>query len=299
MAFINIFVETDSNISVKNNQLVLSAQNSENFPLSDINSVLIDNQKINISVYTLSKLIENNIAVYICNEKHMPVGYILSNSYYSNIKMYQMQTKAKKPLLKQIWKKIIEIKIKNQSEVLKIVGKNYQYLDDLTQNLLSGDKNNQEAVAANYYFKELFGADFKRRDENQIANSCLNYGYAIIRGIIARTVTAHGLLPFLGIEHKSFLNNFNLVDDLIEVFRPIVDLFVYENIDFKEEKLTPQIKHSLFNLQNYDVIINNNRMTIYHSIELYVNTYISAIEKNDINLIKFPTIIPLKVHNYE
>ena len=166
--------------------------------------------------------------------------------------------------------------------------------DELIKKVKSHDNTNVEAVAANKYFKTLFDANFTRDKECDI-NSALNYGYSILRGVIARNLVAHGLLPFLGLKHCNVFNNFNLADDLIEVFRPVVDLFVYQNSDMPFDT---KYKVRLLNLLNYDCKISNGYYTIAYAIELFVQSFVETLKSRE-NKIKYPELIELKMHEYE
>ena len=147
------------------------------------------------------------------------------------------------------------------------------------------------------YFKSLFGDDFKRDDENSI-NAALNYGYAILRSFIAKTIVAYGLEPSLGIHHKSQLNQFNLADDIIEPYRPIIDNFVYQNyVEWGEEFFTPQ-KAELQLLLNCATEIDGNRHSVANAIELTVQSIISSFENEEIAL-KLPNLIDISYFNYD
>ncbi len=299
MGFINVFVGSECSIKIKNKQLVLLKQtDSISYPLEDLNSVLIENNQSIITIKSLTELIKNNVIVYVCDEKHLPSSYLLGyNSFYTNLTIYNYQVNNGKPFLKQLWKSIVQQKILNQIEVLNINGIKHD-LNDYVSLVKSDDADNIESVVANKYFKLLFGNGFTRRTDNLI-NSALNYGYAIIRGAIARTVVSHGLQPFIGIHHSNYLNNFNLVDDLIEVFRPVVDLFVYNNFtNTVETDLTTEIKLKLQNLLNADVIINSATYAVSYAIELFVESLVSSYKNQKVTL-KFPTIKEIETHKYE
>lgn len=300
MGFINVFVGSQCYFKIKNKQLVLTKENNDSisYPIEDLNSIIIENEQSNISVKTLTELANKNVIVYLCDEKHLPSCYLLGyNSFYKNLMVYKYQVDLSKPITKQLWKDIIKHKILNQIKVLELCNIEND-LDKYIADIKSDDADNIESVVANKYFKLLFGKEFVRRRTNLI-NSALNYGYAIIRGAIARTVVAHGLQPFLGIHHKNQLNNFNLVDDLIEVYRPVVDLFVVNNFQNQEsDELTPQMKVLLHSLLASDVKIQNGVYDVSTSIDIFVASYVSSIESQK-NKIKFPEILEFKVHEYE
>lgn len=297
MGFVNIYVSKDAFIYVKNSQLFFENKDKKiDYSLEDINSIMIENLNTTISTYSLSKFAEFGILVYICNQNHLPNGVVLPYlEHYQTLSQYEYQVAISKPLKKQMWQSIIKNKIKNQNDVLNMCG-GFDVLKPYQEKVSSGDTGNLEATASLIYFKELFGKDFVRRDENVI-NTFLNFGYSIIRGAIARCITSHGLTPFLALFHSNSYNSFNLADDLIEPFRPIVDLLV--KIKLSEEKeITPRIKLDLFNILNIDVDIEGQKQTVSNAIELFVQSYIRSLKVNK-NLLKEIKIIGLDVHQYE
>lgn len=297
MGYINVFVSKDAHIFVKNSQLVLeNSDKTMDYPLEDINSVMIENLNTTISTYTLSQFSVNGILVYICNQNHLPCGVVLPFcEHYQTLSQYEHQTKLSKPVQKQIWQSIIKNKIKNQNDVLNCCGK-FDILKSFYENVSSGDKNNDEAKASLIYFRELFNKGFVRRDNNPI-NAYLNYGYSIIRGLIARSIVVHGLMPFLGIFHSNNYNQFNLADDLIEVFRPLVDLFVKFKLS-EEMNMSSQVKADIFSILNIDVVIDNQKQTVNNAVDMLVESYVKSLKENK-NLIKEVSLCGLNYHIYE
>lgn len=297
MAHVNVFVSKSAKIYVKNNQLCLENQeNNVDFPLEDVNCVMIENLNTVISTYTLSALAERGILCFICNGTHIPSGILLPFcGHYQTLTQYNQQIELPKPLQKQLWKKIIENKIKNQDKVLSFIGKG-GLLKSLYETVLSGDSSNNEAKASLIYFKEIFGEGFVRRDENNGINAFLNYGYSIIRSFIARSIVSHGLMPFLGIFHCNQFNQFNLADDLIEIFRPIVDYYVSKV--FVGQKLNTNEKANLLNLVNYNVIIDGQKQTLSYAIELFVQSFQKSLREQK-NCLKEVWIVELEYHSYE
>lgn len=294
MAYINIFVSNDASVTVKNNQLVLlNKDNSDSFPLEDINSVMVESLRTSISTYTLYKLAENGVVCFFCDEKHIPNSYFMSfNNHFNQLKIYKLQNGISTPFQKQLWKNIVIHKIQNQNICLQLCGKN-EILKDLPKNVKSDDSSNMEAVAASKYFKELFSKEFSRNQDNDI-NSALNYGYTILRGVIVRNIVVHGLVPFLGLKHCSELNNFNLADDLMEVFRPFVDLYVYNNCDVS---FGTEYKLCLYGLLNKNCVINNAKYTLSYAMEMYVQSFVDSLESG-MDKLKFPTLCEIEDHEF-
>ncbi len=299
MAFINLIVTKDAKVSVCKNQLKLVSENETDFPLEDINSIMFESLYCNISTYTLNKFAEFGITTFFCDEKHLPNAILIPfNSHFKQSEVFEMQLSLPKPLQKRLWQSIIIQKILNQAKVLEILGKDFVKLIDYSKKVLSGDNQNIEASAANFYFRQLFGAKFIREKECFI-NACLNYGYAIIRGLIARTLTIHGFTNCIGLKHSNKFNQFNLTDDIIEPFRQIVDLFVANLIqDDNFNELTSEVKYLIYNLINTNVLINNQKQVLHYAVEIVVSSLLNSLKTKN-NKIVLPTIIPIEMHEYE
>ena len=299
MAFRNVYIENDVQMKIKNEQLVIRKETEEyTMPLEDINSICIESQRSNITTYTLKKCIEHDIILYVCDEKHLPTGVLVGmNNYSRQLKNIKLQIDMSKPLMKRIWQNIIQVKIQNQAECLRQLEKGgADLLDRMSESVTSGDTENVEARAANLYFRCLFGKTFNRKIDC-IENAALNYGYAIVRGIIARTLIMYGFEPAIGIFHHNQLNNFNLADDLIECFRPVVDLYVMSNIDFSNSELDSLNKKVLYNVVNTLVLIDGKKFNISGAIEYMIKSLSTSMNKNQ-NLIKVPYLICLEEYRY-
>ena len=299
MAFRNLYIQSDVHLKIKNEQAFIQ-KNEESYtvPLEDINCICIESQRTNISTYALKKFVEHDIVLYICDEKHLPTGILIgTNNYSRQLKNIKMQFECSKPLNKRIWQDIINVKVRNQSEKLRILKKdNYKRLLEMQKGITSGDSKNIEAKAASFYFRELFGRTFNRKIEC-IENACLNYGYSIIRGMIARTLIMYGFEPAIGIFHHNQLNNFNLADDFIECFRPVVDLYILTNCDLNQNYLLSKEKQKIFNIVNCLVLIDGKKFNIQGAIEYMIKSYSTSINKKE-NLIKLPYLIELEEYRY-
>lgn len=299
MAFRNVYIQNDVHLKIKNEQVLIQKSDMEyTIPLEDINCICIESQRTNISTYALKKFVEHDIIVYICDEKHLPTGILIgTNNYSRQLKNIRLQFEVSKPLNKRIWQDIVNVKVRNQSETLRILQKeHYNKLLEMQKGITSGDSKNVEAKAAAFYFRELFGRTFNRKIDC-IENACLNYGYAIIRGMIARTLIMYGFEPALGIFHHNQLNNFNLADDFIECFRPVVDLYVLTNCDFSKNYLSSEEKQKIFSIINCLVLIDGKKFNIQGAIEYMVKSYSTSINQKE-NLIKLPYLIELEEYRY-
>lgn len=299
MAFRNIYIENDVHLKIKNEQLVVTKDEMiHTFPLEDINSICIESQRTIITTYALRKFIEHDIIVYVCDEKHLPTGILVGmNNYSRQLKNIKLQMSLSKPVIKRIWQEIIQGKIANQSKCLKYLeldGENY--LMEMTNKIQSGDTTNVESKAALFYFRNLFGRTFNRRIDCK-ENAALNYGYSIIRGMIARTLIMYGFEPAIGIFHHNELNNFNLADDFIEPFRPLVDFYIVSNIDLSKNELTAIDKKVIFNVINSLVLIDGKKFNVQGAIEYMIKSFSTSINQNK-NLIKVPELIELEEYRY-
>ncbi|HIP12325.1 MAG TPA: type II CRISPR-associated endonuclease Cas1 [Arcobacter sp.] len=287
MSFKQIFIKNKSYLSYKNNSMSVKNEFTDTLvSLDDIDIVIVENQQTTITSALLSNMAKANISVVFIDNKHNPSA--ISMGLYKNSrtsKIQKSQIYIKKPRLNRLWQSIIYSKILNQADVLNTV-KNDTYLYSLLKRITSGDKKNIEAVGASYYFKELFGENFYRNHTVDNRNIALNYGYSIIRSSIARYIIAYGLNPSFGIWHSSELNAFNLADDFIEPFRPIVDFYVLNNIS-KNNPISSQNRQELVGLLYYKVINAQNQQTsVNEAIKNIVASYQSfcLYKRDDIEL---------------
>jgi CRISPR-associated protein Cas1 len=251
-----ILIENKSSISTKNQQLVLKSEIREStIPIEDIGFLVLDHAEIYLSIPAMNLMIENNTAIIICSNNHLPNGMFLNlNSHHIQQEIFKNQIEASIPLKKQLWQQTITEKIKNQGELLERLSKNKNQFEYLATKVLSGDTSNMEGVAAQHYWKyfpfpnqEKDG--IKRERFGDYPNNFLNYGYAILRAATARAISGSGLLNTLGIHHKSKYNAFALADDIMEPFRPIVDEKVYQIMQrYDEQELNTLLKSELLQI---------------------------------------------------
>ena len=267
-------------LSLRNAQLVLHLPEVENnktlpevmkreaertIPIEDIGVVILDNRRITITSGAMEALLENNCAVITCNQKSMPIGLLLplSGNTIQN-ERFRTQLDASLPLRKQLWQQTIKQKILNQEYVLRTnTDKETNCMRIWANDVRSGDPDNLEARAAAYYWKNLFEnyPNFARDREGEAPNNLLNYGYAILRAVIARALVGSGLLPTLGIHHHNRYNAYCLADDIMEPYRPYVDQLVLDIIHNSTEisEITREIKIQLLSIPTLDVIMNSKR----------------------------------------
>ncbi|MGL5380150.1 type II CRISPR-associated endonuclease Cas1 [Clostridium sp.] len=299
MSFRSVVISNSANLGLSNNNLIIKQRDEYKIPIEDISTLVIEGIGVNLTNKLISKLGEYNVATIICNEKHLPASIILPlNIHHRTYKVFKMQLEQSEAFKKRIWQRIIKSKIYNQGECLTILKlEGHQYLKGMSNKVESGDKGNREAIGAKFYFKALFGCEFTRSSDDGI-NAALNYGYTIIRSLIARTLVAYGFNTALGVNHCNELNSFNLADDFIEPFRPIIDLWVYKNININDE-LTKDDRINLINLINYECLIDGQKHSINNAIDKVISSYTAACNKKDFRLLKLPNIIDLEYHFYE
>jgi CRISPR-associated protein Cas1 len=275
-----LYFENPAYLSMKNKQLVIKipeVEKNESFPASfkekhiktipieDIGVILFDNKQITYTNGLMGALIENNCAVITCGENRMPVAMTLpldGNTVQSE--RFRSQIEASLPLNKQLWQQTVQAKISNQAYVLRatenvIVKNMYVWVDQVK----SGDTDNHEGRAAVYYWNNMFSGikDFRRGRDGAPPNNLLNYGYAILRAIVARALISSGLLPTFGIHHRNRYNAYCLADDIMEPYRPFVDRLVSETVSSGDciNELTKDIKIRMLTIPVLDVIINGQR----------------------------------------
>ena len=267
------YIGTPAYLALKLQQMVITSQSKEaeagkgevrTIPVEDIGIVILDHKQITITQGLMEQLIDNNCAIITCGSNHLPVGLMLP--LYGNTvqnERFRNQIDASLPLKKQLWQQTIQYKIANQASVLKYVtGDMHNNMYVWADCVRSGDVENMEARAAAYYWKNIFPdrPDFTRGREEAEPNNLLNYGYAILRAIVARALVASGLLPTLGIHHHNRYNAYCLADDIMEPYRPYVDKIVYDIVsEGGAFELTKEIKVKLLSIPTTEVLINGKR----------------------------------------
>lgn len=262
-------------LKTKNEQLVFESTETgetKQIPIEDIGLLILDHQQITITHGLIAKLLANNSAVITCDDSHHPTGLLLNldgNTLQSA--KFAAQVEATVPLKKQLWQQTVSAKINNQADLLETKRTPVKNLRNWAMEVKSGDSENHEAIAAAYYWKHLFPdfLEFRRERYGPPPNNLLNYGYAILRATVARSLVASGLLPTLGIFHKNKYNAYCLADDIMEPFRPFVDRVVCEivrmNGNFLE--LTPNMKKDLLNIPAMDVMIKGEKSPLMVAVQ--------------------------------
>lgn len=259
-------------LSCRNFQLIASEPHAKgidhmldkSIPIEDIGVVILDHPQITITQMLLTRLLENNVALIQCNERHLPQGLMLNLDGHSLQQMkFKHQLEASLPLKKNLWQQTIQAKIRNQANLLKRSGVEVDNMKYWMQEVKSGDAGNYEARAAVYYWKHFLPDSFEfTRDQSGFPpNQLLNYAYAILRGVVARGLVASGLLPTLGIFHRNQYNAYCLADDIMEPYRPYADNLIRNLVlnGVAYQEITTEIKKILLTLPVVDIMIDGQK----------------------------------------
>jgi CRISPR-associated protein Cas1 len=252
-----------------------------------------------LSAQLLSYLGQNNTTIVLCDDKHLPTSTILPYSQHSRqAKMSAAQLMMSASFKKQLWRKIIERKIYNQAEVLRRFDYTSNDLFAMSQSVKSGDTSNRESLAARLYFARLLEDATRRKPLWH--NAALNYGYALVRSSLARQIAARGFIASQGLFHRSELNGFNLADDLIEPFRPIIDFYVMRDIapfhiGERDAILSQRDRALLIGLLNNPTIMNGKKFTLKHAVEIHVESFSKAVTYENNGMIALPELPSYKI----
>ncbi len=268
-------------LSLANRQLVCTfpegPREKVTLPIEDLGVVVLDHQQITITHQAIAAMLDNCVALVTCDSHHLPAGLLLPLS--GNLlqsERFNAQVNSSVPLRKQLWQQTIQSKIRNQAKALQRL----RHIDlrpmmRWAADVRSGDADNLEGRAAAYYWRALYGElipDFVRDREGVPPNNLLNYGYAIVRAMTARALVAAGLLPTLGIHHHNRYNAYCLADDIMEPYRPYVDVTVDQMRDPDGEEqfplLLPEIKRQLLSLTTQEVMIGGKRRPMMVAIDV-------------------------------
>ena len=269
-------------LSKKQNQLSIELENNtRSVPIEDISIIILDNYQITITNAVLQALVENNVAILTNDFRHMPLGLMLplsSHSTYTEKLKYQLA--ASLPLMKNLWRQTIVRKIQNQASLLEMHDIDIKNMNYWASQVRSGDPDNYEARAAAYYWSSIFKIEFKRGRYGEPPNNILNYGYAILRAVVARSLVASGALPALGIHHRNTYNAYCLADDIMEPYRPYVDRKVLNimSLDGFDGELTKEVKRTLLEIPAIDIYINNNKSPLQVGMQQTTSSLMQCFE---------------------
>lgn len=294
MAWRGVHLTRPARLSLADGQMVVGQDDGEvRLPLEDIAWVVIDTPQATLTSAVISACMEAGIALVTCDARHTPNGVTLPfHRHHRQAHVAALQAAAGAPLRKRLWQAMVQAKIRNQAAALEACSGSSGALQAMVGRIGSGDPDNTEARAARYYWRRLF-PDFIRENAEDRRNSLLNYGYAIVRSGVARSLVACGLLPAFGVHHASVTNSFNLADDLIEPFRPFVDVLVWSLADrgrAKMGELTVQDRRALASLLLTDALCGTETVSLLVACERAAASLVRAMEANSASVLMLPRL---------
>lgn len=267
-----LYFGNEAYLNTQKQQLVVrypNSKESKTVPIEDIGVVIIDHYRITFTSTLLHLLLANNVAVITCDAQHLPVGMFLNLNGHTLQQEHFAHQIATTPAQKdRLWKQVIQAKITNQAALLKQQGIAVLNMMRWVKQVKNGDPQNLEARAASYYWKHIIGTEkFVRHRFGTAPNGLLNYGYTLLRGVVARALVGSGLLPTLGIHHHNRYNAYCLADDIMEPYRPFVDQLVLSLVERGEENLTQESKQVLLNIPTLEVMINQQKSPLMFAVQ--------------------------------
>ena len=293
----SIYIGNPAYLKLKDEQMYIMEPSSNvmkgKVSVEDLGLLMLDHFQITISHQLIQKMMGNNVVVVSCDAHHLPHGIMLPlYGHTEHSDRIKDQLQASEPLKKQLWKQTVECKIENQKEVLRRLGNYYEPMMNYQNNVKSGDSTNMEGIAAQHYWKYLISLDFLRQRFGESPNQFFNFGYAVLRSIVARSIVETGLLPVLGIFHKNKYNPYCLADDLMEPYRPFVDWLVMDWLTKNPEieELTKEFKAHLLQVATKDVWIDGKKRPLLVAVKTTViSLYKCYIAEK--RLISYPELI--------
>jgi len=268
-------------------------------PFDQIDAVIANAHGITYSNNLLVRLAEQNAPLVICAANHSPVAVLVSLAdHHLQSDIVRKQAAIKETTLNRLWKDIVVLKIKQQAAVLNLLDLPNARLQILAGEVRSGDPENKEAQAARYYFPTLFGSDFRRDRNAGGINALLNYGYTILRSAVIRSLIAAGLAPSLGVHHHNQYNPMCLADDLMEPFRPLVDLAVYKMIKNGQNSVTPEVKKKLVSVMAFNMETASGMQELNYVVQRLASS-LAQIIKGEREKLDLPPIIRADLFNID
>ena len=316
MVWRSVVISQPAKLKREHFSLVIEQVQSARVPFEDIAVIVLNNREITITHPVLSACAEYGVALYSTGDNHQPNGVFLPFLSHSRVtRMMRLQLDIDKPQTKRAWAEVVKVKISNQAICLKLASPSpqpspngrggnrmdFERLESYASRVRSGDTENMEAQASSYYFPQLFGKGFNRAQDCWV-NAMLDYGYAVIRGAITRALVAHGFQPNIGLFHRSEQNAFNLADDVIEPYRALVDLHVFNAINPHANplaELSPTDKTGLVALLNADMQMPRGNMSVLASMEQVTESLVRLYEGGNEQVLELPILFGLSQHVFE
>lgn len=297
MLYRSIYIGSPAYLKLKDVQMKIISPETKSekgsIPIEDLGLLMLDHFQITISHQLIQRFMGNNVVVISCDAHHLPRGMMLP--MYGNVRYSQRvkeQMEASEPLKKQLWKQTIEAKIANQIAVLERLGCCAEPMYDYMSNVKSGDITNMEGIAAQHYWKYLIHPDFLRERYGDSPNQFFNFGYSVLRSIVSRAIVETGLLPVLGIFHRNKYNPYCLADDIMEPYRPFVDLLVMKWLNKHKEinELTKEVKAYLLQIATRDVLIESTNRPLIVAVKSTVSSLYKCYT-GEKRLLSYPKLI--------
>lgn len=287
MAFRTVVISNEAELHVRSGQLIAVRGQNYWIPLEDIAVLVLENPRIWLSSAALSLMASSGVAVAVCDDKHMPTGILLPHCRHSRqLAATRQQLNATAPQKKRLWQRIVVSKVQNQARCLRALNvEGADKLEEYATRVTSGDTTGVEGTAARYYFARLMPGI--KRHTGKGPDSSLDYGYAIVRAAVARAIVGHGLYPALGIHHDSQLNAFNLADDVLEPFRPFVDLVTIRESASVRSK---QGRMALVSILNEPCMVGERRHSVLTGVEEVSASLMRAFARKDYGELRVPAI---------
>ncbi len=296
MGFRQVYIKTAKKLSLKNNSLLIykgEDKDELSLPLEDIDLIFVEDPNVVITAHLLSKAARNGVSLIICGDDYLPSAQSIPiNGHYLQSEILNLQLSLLPSKKNKFWETIIKAKILNQMSVINACNCDmltYSRMKEYLSQVKFGDEKNMEGLAAKEYFKALFGANFVRFSDSPIS-AALNYGYSILTSAVIRSVAVAGLNDNLGIWHHSSQNANNLSCDLVEAFRPIVDYYVFQNMERLITPLPMEIRKGLLNLLNSYILIQDKKYQVFYAITLLINEYVEYLKHGNIDNVYMPMI---------
>ncbi len=296
MSYRQLLINCECYIKYKDKQLIICREKQENqVPIDDINIIVLENDQISITSMAISELAKRNVVLLFCGSNHMPITMTCPlGQHYRPYDVFMMQINQKDEQKFYMSEILLKAKVANQRRLLELLNKKEDTIQKMVsyeEEIIGIDELNREGTAAKVYFNSLFGTDFKRFDMDDI-NAMLNYGYGVFRSAVARSLATYGFTLYIGVHHCGKENPLNLVYDIIEPFRPIVDYYVAENYNYLEETLSVPMRKEIVYLLNVKVLVSGKEQTVQNAIDLLVKSYLRFLEFGDMN-IEIPSLLEI------
>jgi CRISPR-associated protein Cas1 len=295
-----LVVTSEARLVVRNGNLHLERDDHQlTLPIEDIDAVIIESPRGNVTISVLSELAQRGVALLVVDGKHTPCGVLLPYSQNPHVpSLLKAQIELTEPFKKRVWQRIVQQKILNAAACLDVLGRQgSEKLREIAASVRSGDSTAREAYAARTYFK-LLEPGFRRRSDSALS-SALDYGYAIVRGAVARSLASAGLQCALGVGHRSSANPFNLADDFVEVFRPCVDLMVFRQPPEAKGPLSTDYRSYLVSILRLECSIHGSTYTVSTASQEIAESYARAILARDYRALALPELVGNQVRHYE